>query len=382
MAIKYYYIDDDPLSTIEETAKGLSIHREILEVIPFQHKKWEDLISFLIENQDNYDGLLLDWGLNRKNEEGDKANFDVEALTQQLRRLSVEKKILKRDFPIILCSAQYEFSKVYDRLLSSHDLFDVIYEKDFFHERRDIVEKEMADLGNSYKDIIELLTSYDTENTLKHLFAIDNLEKVDYRVVDYLRLLINEKKPIHEIARFILTKVVRPAGVMIDKALLSARLGVNLDDEDDKNILMLFEILSSCYYKGVFSKHNRRWWMELIIDWWNENFEMPIGSLSAKERADLLNEKFNLTLNSIRPLENSKSDYFWTICKVTQKPIAISDGILVATPIDKSPWEEDEYFSIMMAVEQDAAKVHPLERDRLKKLKELYTKVRKRNEAE
>ena len=81
-------------------------------------------------------------------------------------------------------------------------------------------------------------------------------------------------------------------------------------------------------------------------------------------------------------MENSKSDYFWTICKVTRNPIAISDGILAATPIDKSPWEEDEYFSIMKAVEQEASKVHPLERDRLKKLKELYTKVRRRNEAE
>ena len=382
MAIKYYYIDDDPLSTIEETAKGLSIHNEILEVIPFQHKKWEDLISFLIENQSNFDGLLLDWGLNRKNEEGDKANFDVEALTQQLRRLSVEKKILKKDFPIILCSAQYEFSKVYDKLLSSHDLFDVIYEKDFFHERREIVENEMADIGNSYKRITELLASNDTENVLKHLFAIDNLEKVDYRIVDYLRQLLNEKKPIHELARFMLTKVARPAGVLIDKALLSARLGVNLDDEANENTLGLFKNLNSCVYKGVFANHNQRWWMELIIDWWNENFDMSLGSLSAKERASLLNEKFNLTLNSITPLENSKSDYFWTICKVTRNPIAISDGILAATPIDKSPWEEDEYFSIMKAVEQEASKVHPLERDRLKKLKELYTKVRRRNEAE
>jgi len=382
MAIKYYYIDDDPLSTIEETAKGLSIHNEILEVIPFQHKKWEDLISFLIENQSNFDGLLLDWGLNRKNEEGDKANFDVEALTQQLRRLSVEKKILKKDFPIILCSAQYEFSKVYDKLLSSHDLFDVIYEKDFFHERRETVENEMADIGNSYKRITELLASNDTENVLKHLFAIDNLEKVDYRIVDYLRQLLNEKKPIHELARFMLTKVARPAGVLIDKALLSARLGVNLDDEANENTLGLFKNLNSCAYKGVFANHNQRWWMELIIDWWNENFDMSLGSLSAKERASLLNEKFNLTLNSITPLENSKSDYFWTICKVTRNPIAISDGILAATPIDKSPWEEDEYFSIMKAVEQEASKVHPLERDRLKKLKELYTKVRRRNEAE
>lgn len=378
MAIKYYYIDDDPMSTIEETAKGLSIHPEILKVIPFQHKKWENLIEFFIDNQDNYDGLLLDWGLNRKNEEGDKANFDVEALTQQLRRLSVDKDILKKDFPIILCSAQYGFSKVYDKLLSSHDLFDIIYEKDFFHERRDIVEKEMTDFALSYKHIIEVLATHDTENALKHLFAIDNLEKVDYRVVDYLRSLINEKKPIHEIARFIITKVVRPAGILVDKALLSARLGINLNDEQDKNTLILLKILNNCIYKGVFSVHNQRWWMELVIDWWNENFEASLGSLSAGERVDLLNEKFDLSLQTTPLLENSKSDYYWAICKVTQKPIAISDGILAATPIDKSPWEEDEYFSVLKAVEQDASKVHPLERDRLQKLKELYTKVREK----
>ncbi|MGH2666710.1 hypothetical protein [Flavobacterium sp.] len=376
MAIKYYYIDDDPLSTIQETAKGLSVNPENLEIIPFQHKKWEEIIEFLSVNQTNYDGLLIDWGLNRKNTDGDIAGFDVEALTQQLRRLSVDRKL--KDFPIILCSAQFNFSKTYDKLLSSHDLFDVIYEKDFFHENRINVINEMVDLAKSYKVVNEIIIQEDTETILKSLLKIDDLAHVDYRVVEYLTSFVNEKKPVHEISRFILTKIIRPSGLLIDKYLLASRLGIDISNVDDPEIIKLLGILNCCSYEGVFSSYFDRWWMELLSEWWNENFDLPLGSLSASERVERINKNFTLSLKPAEKLQESKSDYFWTICKVLHTPIALADGILAIVPIDQSPWEEDEYYSISAALELETSKVHPLERERLKKLKDLYTKVRKR----
>lgn len=378
MAIKYYYIDDDPLATIEETAKGLSIHPNRLQVFPFQHRKWEEIVEFIIRNQDNFEGLLLDWGLNRENTSGEKADFNVEALTQQIRRLSVENDKLKKDFPIILCSAQFNFSKIYNKLLSSHDLFDAIYEKDFFHENHQFVENEMIGLADAYRFISKSLEHPDPIIAIKKLLNVHDIGKIDYRFLDYLLQFLTEKKPIHEIVRFILTKLINPAGPLIGRELLSSRLGVQLLNVRNESVDKLLSELDAYLYKGVFSQYKERWWMELILEWWDTNFEIPLGSLSGEERAQFLNNKLGISLQPLSKTNPTDSTYFWTVCKSTHNPISISDGILASMPLDKSVWEDDEYFSIGASLEQDASKIHPLERERVEMLKKLHTKVRRK----
>jgi hypothetical protein len=374
MAIKYYYIDDDPLSTITETAKGLSVESEKLTIIPYQHKKWDEEIDFLIENQNKFDGLLLDWNLTGKNDLGVKANFNIEALAQQIRRLVIEKTKLKKDFPIVLCSANYRFKDVFSKELTSHDLFDKIFEKDDFDKNQSEIIRKLEDLAQGY---IKIGNAKNIDEILKTVFGNIEIKEIDYRVLSSMRSLIKGGKPSHEISRFMLSKVINKNGVLIDKYLLAARLGVDILTEgglDEWNLLL--EKLKETKFNGVFSNGWERWWMNKLNIWWESKFDCLLGSLNGPKRVKLLNEKFKLNLKCANLAPKSKSEYFWTVCKESHCPIAYEDGIILASSIDKLSWEDDECLSIEIAIQKGANEVHPFEKDRLKKLKTLYTKIR------
>ena len=368
MAIKYYYIDDDPQSTIIETAKGLSIHPERLEISAFQHKNWDEQINFIIDNQDSIDGLLLDWSLSNKNEEGINANYNVEALAQQLRRYIIDTDKIKKDFPIVICSADYRFKEIFCQEITGHDLFDMVFEKDDFDSQQELIISQLEDLAISYKII-------SNDKSAKGIFRLDNLELLDYRILDYVETQV--KQPTHEIARFLLTKVINTSGVLIDNYLLASRLGIDIvDTEDLTEWDKLLKILDKVRYEGVFSMGWSRWWMRKLNDFWEENFNCSIGSLSGEKKVELLNQKFELKLVPAVIRDKSTNSDFWVVCKKTKYPLSIDDAILSTTDVNKSSWEEDEYFSIDSALVEDIKNIHVLEKERVKKLKELYTKVR------
>jgi hypothetical protein len=372
MPVKYFYIDDDPLAQIQEIAKGLSINHAYLDITAYQPKKWEEILNFLLKNQEQFDGLLLDWGLTRQNEQGENPNFTVEALAQQIRRLSIEGLELKKDFPIVLCSAQYNFNKIYDKELSSHDLFDLVFEKDSFNDELEKVVRELAELAKGYKELRSLIDYTNIPVTIKKIFKAD-ITSVDYRVVDYLEKLIKEKKPIHEISRFLLSKVICANGQLINEDILAARLGMNLLEQGKQQWEQLLIELKTTAYEGIFSSGWRKWWMSRLETWWERNFNSLISDSNASEKVAMLSSKFNVKLISAKRAQYSNSDLFWTVCSQTKVPIALEDGVLKAAPIDKSPWEDDEFFSMAVALEKDLSEIHPLERERVEKLKSVLT---------
>jgi hypothetical protein len=368
MAIKYYYIDDDPKSTIIETAKGLSIYPERLEISAFQHKNWDEQINFIIDKQESIDGLLLDWSLSNLNEEGINANYNVEALAQQLRRCIIDGDRIKKDFPIVICSADYRFKEIFCQEITGHDLFDLVFEKDEFDSQQELIISQLEDLAISYKIL-------SNDKSANGIFKLDNLELLDYRILDYIESQV--KQPTHEIARFLLTKVINTNGVLIDDYLLASRLGIDIiDTKDLTEWFKLLKILDEVRYKGVFSNGWSRWWMIKLNNFWELNFDFSIGSLSGEKRVELINQKFELKLVPAVIRSKSTNSDFWVVCKKTKYPLSIDDAILSTSDVNKSSWEEDEYFSIDSALIEDIKNIHVLEKDRVKKLKELYTKVR------
>ena len=322
MAINYYYFDDDPKPTISETAKGLSIFEDRLKVNAFQHEKWDDQVSFIIEQQDSFDGLILDWSLNNKNQKGDIANYNVEALAQQLRRLIIENDRLKKDFPIVLCSANYRFNEVFCKEVTGHDLFDAIYEKDQFDSEQSVVINQLEDLANGYK-IISL------EKAIERLLNTTAKEDIDYRIIDFFEN--NKEAPTHELARFLLNSVIKPTGILIDEYLLASRLGIDIISGRNKDWTSLLEIIDSTKYSGVFSKGWNRWWMSKLDVFWEKTFEKSLGSLNGNERVMLLNERFNLNLDSYKVSKDDKNSFFWVKCKKTNRPLALEDAVLATS---------------------------------------------------
>ena len=387
MAIRYIYIDDDSMSISTETAKGLSIRPDELTVTPIQPETWEDQIKYLVYHQDEIDGLLLDWNLTNVNESGKRPNFNVEALAQQLRGMVIEKIIkdnepgmvieangIKKDFPIILCSAKFSLVQNYEREFTSHDLFDAIYEKDSFHERQNQVINEMVDFAKSYQIIRNsTLVADDHRQSAMAILSIDNLEMVDSRVGEHLVTLISKKEPIHEIARFLFSKVINTTGLLINEDVLAARMGVNRASEDWQRFL---EIIKPVKYTGAFSTAWNNWWMVKLESWWYENFNESLGTQTAFRRVEMINNKFGLSMSAAKKSEKSKSEFYWVICKETHVPIAIEDAVMAVAPIDKAEWEEDQYYSIECALRTESSKIHSFERDRVEKLKSMFTKVR------
>ncbi|MDF2833027.1 hypothetical protein [Chryseobacterium indoltheticum] len=372
MATNYYYIDDDSKSTITETAKGLSVNPEKLVVQAFQHKEWDDQIKFIIENQNEFDGLLLDWTLKRKSDEGVDANFNVEALAQQIRRYIIDNDKLKKDFPIVICSADYRFHDIFSREVTGHDLFDLVFAKDEFDSKQYEIINQLEDLSVGYKMITKA-------KKVEDILKTENLEDIDYRVLDYLQNQIGQ--PTHEIARFILTKLVKSNGILIDEYLLASRLGVDILTKEQERIEewnKLLKIIDSTRYKGTFSNAWSNWWMHKINEFWLENFEESLGNLNGAERVNYLNQKFQLQLHPAPILEKAASSDFWVVCKKTHAPLAISDAVLATSDVNRSSWEEDEYFSIEIALQEDVKNIHILEKERVQKLKVEYTKARVR----
>lgn len=376
MAIRYYYIDDDPMQTIQETAKGLSTSSTKLKITPFQHQPWKEELDFLVEEQDQFDGLILDWSLKNKNNSGDEPDFDVEALAQQLRKLMTERKHIKKNFPIVLCSAHHRFQKLFGKLLSSHDLFDIVYEKDQFNDNHHQVILELTELAKGYQIISQKISDLSAVKANESILNAPDKSLIDYRIWDYLLILITEEKPPYEIARFIINKLIRTNGPLIDEYLLASRLGVDiLSKPKSDDWAKLLKKITTFKYNGPFNIAWERWWMSGIFDWWENTFGCALGTLSGPEKIAQLNQKFKLQLSPAIKTAKSKSDYFWVVCKETLAPISIDDAFLLSPSIDKTPWEDDSYISIDTALLY-SGQVHPLERERLKKMKSMYTKTR------
>ena len=123
----YLYFDDQ-----EYAANSIkdNLESEYLNIIVIRESPWADILDYLLKNQHIFNGLILDWKLDG---EGDsKANYSTEALAQECRRLQVDKvnnRGFDKSFPIILCSAQPNFSNIYEKDTTGEDLFDGIFEK-------------------------------------------------------------------------------------------------------------------------------------------------------------------------------------------------------------------------------------------------------------
>jgi hypothetical protein len=280
----------------------------------------------------------------------------------------LEKTKLKKDFPIVLCSAQHKFKDLFKNETFGQSLFDHVYEKDDFDLNQIEIITQLADLAIGYQHL-------EKEKTPTSILNPGSLEDVDYRIVDYLTA--NAASPSHEISKFILSKLILIPGPLINEYILAARLGVDIiKKETEKDWIKLKNILIDCKYKGIFGNGWDRWWMSKIDMFWRSVTDIPLGDINAEARVKFLNDKFGLALTAAKSMDKALSSLFWTIDKKTNQPLAIEDGVTAQSNIDSPPWKEDEYYSIGSALEENILNIHPIEKDRLSKLKVKFTKTR------
>lgn len=230
MAIKYLYIDDQPSAT-EGFADKLSLMPRKLKVEkPSMPENWDQQIKYLRDNRSKFDGLLLDLELRVRKNKNSLINYQSPALAQEVRNLIKEGLI--DDLPIILCSTDFNFKKLYDN--TNQDLFDAVFEKDSM--KGEAVMEEFIGYVITYQSIKK------TPTDLEQLLGSKEIN------ISQIEQYFNALNTIHEKAA-LLKQVVKPAGILIDEELLAIRLGV--DKTKSKDWETLLKKFNSSKYQGV-----------------------------------------------------------------------------------------------------------------------------------
>lgn len=366
MPINYLCIDDESAADVgpllaSVVAKGdnLSIKREQPQELK---KQLDDITKATI------DGLILDLRLDQyKGEEGYKAPYQGVTLAQELRTRMAEGRI--RAFPIVLWSVDSKFKEAYERDATSHDLFDRVYVKDTeFTNEPERVARELKSLSEGYKIIAELRSQ--KKDHFAKILGIDSVS-LDPRIGE--QFVSGFKYPVHEYGRYILRELIDAQGPLIDESVLSARLGVDIENSEDWEICK--NRLASCAYKGVFSGAWPRWWAVKIEEWWQKRGNSPssLRRITARERVAFLKKTLRVNkLVAATPIEAGYSEMFWAICKGSGAALDPIDALRISRPELKA-WQDTPVISIKDALERTGRDrgivIHPLERPRLAAIK-------------
>lgn len=325
---KILYVEDQVAHSIEDDLK-----RQGFNVVLNDSDDFNELFDVI--NQTEFDAYILDFRLT-----ANKGRIDAPAIAQALRTEGVNHK----KAPIILISNE-EYLKQFDKDLTSQDLFDFAVSKKEFREKIDKYSKRINSFIKAYETIKV------KEFKLDKILNISSQEQdklIDCRLIEKISS-DKIKDDLYAYCRFINISLIRGIGPLVGCDILAARLGIRKESKDWEALLAL---LDKCKYKGILSDVYDRWWMELILDWWNSISDgRPLRRSSAAERVNIIGSKLGLELEEIKPLNYAVSSNFWTICMGTKQALDPSEGYIINKK-DIFPWQEMEYLSLSAALEQ------------------------------
>lgn len=363
MAVKFYYIDNEE-GPAQNYVRGFS-QTPYLKVELLKASSMDDFME-AIQRTSDLDGIIIDHKLNDLPLDKHFLKFRGTTLAQEIRnrQMSKEPEYSLKDFPVILLSATINIKKALDD--TGKDLFDLVISKDELEvEAYSIWIDRLINLCQGYK---ELRQTKSIEELLKMAPA-----DIDSRFVAYFQELL-DKKPVHQVAMFLLRHFIERQGLLVTESVLAARLGIDKEGSEDWGKVLAY--FADNQYKGVFSGYQKMWWMKEIHMKWNKMNSSNIRSLSAPQKVEILKNALSLQgLSAIKKADYADSDRFWTICQGTGKAIDELDGLIVAGQDTLYPWEDYEYVSVYAALysenKEEWGDIDEMEKDRLKEIKEM-----------
>ncbi len=367
MPYKVLYIDDETSELRQTYADGLS-SLGIIEIKTDFPTKFEKLIAELIGKQNSFDALILDLKMDG-NQQGERtAAYTAPSLATGIRSKCFSDNGFKKEFPIFLISSSEKLKKYYDPDTASHDLFDYTFTKISIGKDGAQYEKLIDSITDAYNTIHEGKTDF------TKILGIPTVDQIDDRIFT-TRFLNGEGTSVSEISQYIFNEIIMKSGILIDDNILTARLGINLQESEDWEKLL--KLLTDVEYSGVFSNSLKRWWANDVLSWWNQNFNnIPLIRLNASERVKLIKKKFNFdNLIEAQPIVKTTSTKFWTVCQAYQLPLDPKDGFLVDGN-QLHPWQDKRYLSLESILEREAKEkgltIHPAEKERFEDIKQEY----------
>lgn len=331
MAYKILYIEDLAADSLK-----MDIAQFGIEVTNFKPENFENTFSEMCS--DEYNAILLDFKL----DEETRYNilFNAPSLAQNLRTKNIDDRKYK---PIFLITNQDNISTYY-KDFTSHDLFDFVKTKTEFRDDLENMCTRIKSFIEAYKTISE------KDCDINYVLNANKQQAtyIDYRIRETLERE-NYKQNVNKVAFYVYHKIIRSFNFLIGEDVLASRLGIDISSADWQNLLGYLENFK---YTGVYSESHNRWWWNDIENWWDEISEgANLRRLKGEDRCNLI---IGITkLKSLKPavkMPHAKSDNFWTICMDKLTPIDPIDGLELMKR-ELLPWQENEYISMLAALE-------------------------------
>src|SRR6266487_2170695 len=150
---RYLCLDDKPeevrlaLRRLADATIGLAIGCS--SPLPLREQV-EDIRDRSSKNR--LDGLIVDLRLDQSAPANTQpVDYKAQQLASELRSLMAERKL--RDFPIALWSISQKFARSYDRDVMSHDLFDLVFDKERIQDQGGLIAQQLVSLSHGYARI-------------------------------------------------------------------------------------------------------------------------------------------------------------------------------------------------------------------------------------
>jgi hypothetical protein len=382
MPVKYIYLDDEPPAEVRGYVREVEGATTGLSITHYSPKSYPQQVPFLRkqERTGELDGLILDLRLDEfpdwEVEDGKKAEYRAATLAQEIRTRATERLI--GEYPIVLWSTDERLRRSYTRDDTSHDLFDYKVIKGDIEDvdRAALIAIRLKSLVDGYREIRAIRSTLRAGNdrVFRFLGFTKQPEFFDERISSVFAMR-EGPIPAHEYSRFILRELLESPGPLIDKRILSARLGIDVDRSPDFGKLVV-KLFGGAEYKGPFREGWPRWWAALVDEIWYGLKGAPgaLRSTAAKDRVMFLRSRSRLKgLEHAVPLQDHYSTKYWTICCATGRPLDPRDGYLLDQQ-PHYPWQDRLYVSLEAeltgVLRQKHLRIDPLEYARVQRAKE------------
>ena len=345
MIPKFLYLDDESGDVTTSMLDGFN-DTGLVSISPLvlqRNESFDDVSDAIIRecSQKRYQGILIDLYLDGGGTNSLK--FKASPLVQQIRTLASEGII--SHIPVVLCSTAEKITFL-DKDRASQDLFDYCFKKG--ENPKDIAPK-LQSLADGY-DILNNINGYD------RFAAIVNRNPdsfFDNRVVDYLS---DDALSTYDIAHRLMVDYIDHTGIMITEDIVASRMGVDVKASGEGWKMLLKDIEEKALYKGVFSSGWKRFWADLISDFFRSKSEAkPYQLLPARERIDILERSGYAGLSPASPIELNHSSMFNTVCHKSRRPLDAQEGIPIGDLMSLKPWQERDYLSVYSILHGDAS---------------------------
>ena len=345
MEYKILYLEDLKAESMVADFKERDI-----ELVVNHVNSYEEAMESL--RQKDFDAYLMDYRLSQGG-----GFLDAPAFAAFLRTES--KKGISQQAPIFMITSEKGLRILRKDNENRQDLFDMTLLKDDYRNHTDRIINSMVAYIEAYRKIARC--KFVIEEVLQ-LSKSEVKEYIDSRLLKELNQM-KADKDIYHYLKYIAQYLLGSPCVLINTFDFAAKLGVDMEKSAGAFDTVIKE-MHACKYSGVLSDVAIRWWHPRVMSKWNEiSPRQSLRMAEAKLRVKLLNSFFKTSLIAAEPIRDCESTCFWTTCVSLKRPLDPAEGY-VCNYRYKMPWEENEYVSLIGALEYPDFQIFLSENDK------------------